>query len=138
MEHERPRKSFSALPKKLTELYAEVLSVHNSKLNVLCAIGLRALLEGICADKKITGRDLKKKIDGMTGHVPVNIVKNLHGFRFMGNNAAHDLAAPESFELGIAIDLMEDILNFLYDFDYKAKMLAAVPAAQGLKPAVTP
>lgn len=129
-EHSRRPKYFSHLPEKLTKLYGEVINANDLNLAVLCAIGLRALLEGICADKKIAGRDLAEKIDAMISVVPGNIVKTLHGFRFMGNNAAHELESPQEFELRFAIDLMEDILNFLYDLDYKAQMFARVPAAQ--------
>jgi hypothetical protein len=128
-EYERIQKRFMNLPKKLAGLYAEVISAHNLDLNVLCAIGLRGLIEGVCADKNIQGHNLDERVEAMKALLPENIVKNLHGFRFMGNRAAHELEAPVSGELQVAIDLIEDILNYLYDLDYKARMFGGLNAA---------
>jgi hypothetical protein len=133
-EHNRIRKYFMNLPKKLEGLYREVISAHNANLNVLCAIGLRGLVEGVCADKSIQGRNLDEKIEAMKALLPENIVQNLHGFRFMGNRAAHELEAPSSGELQVAIDLIEDILNYLYDLDYKARLFAGLNSAQKRNP----
>src|SRR6266478_5787392 len=113
-----------------SELYAEVISAHISELNVLWAVGLRGLIEGVCADKKIQGRNLDERVEAMKLLLPENIVKNLHGFRFMGNRAAHELEAPVSGELQVAIDLIEDILNYFYDLDYKARLFGGLNAAQ--------
>lgn len=60
------------------------------------------------------------------------IVANLHGFRFMGNIALHELAAPKKDDLKVAIEVSEDLLNFLYELDYKASLLPQKPdSAQG-------
>jgi hypothetical protein len=85
-------------------------------------------LEGVCSDKGIPGANLEKKIDGMKTLLPENIVKNLHEFRFIGNKAVHELEAPASHELSAALDVIEDILNFLYALDYKASLLARLRA----------
>jgi hypothetical protein len=90
---------------------------------------LRALVEGISADRGIAGRNLEEKIDGMATLLPHNIVKNLHNFRFMGNKAVHELEPPREFEVTLALNVIEDILNFLYELDYKAKMLGDARAA---------
>lgn len=119
-----PPKRFRQLDEKLARIYREVVESFNSDSRVLCAVGLRALLEGICADKGVTGRNLQKKIDGLEAHLPPNIVENLHSFRFMGNEAAHELQAPARAELQLAIEVIEDLLNFLYELDYKARRLS--------------
>jgi hypothetical protein len=59
----------------------------------------------------------------MTAILPAEVVKNLHGFRFMGNDALHDLVVPRPIDLNVAIDVVEDILNFLYALNYKASIL---------------
>jgi len=133
-EGQRQRKYFVNLPPKLEELYKEVVDAQTSDLNVLCAIGLRGLIEGVCADKNVQGRNLDEKIEAMKALLPQNIVQTLHGFRFMGNRAAHELEAPNAGELNVAIDLVEDILNYLYDLDYKARMFAALKSAQRNNP----
>lgn len=121
--HDLLLKRFYRLDKSLVSIYREVIESYNSGLNILCSIGLRALLEGICADKGITNGNLDKKIDGLVEFLPSNIVQFLHSFRFIGNVAAHELQSPSEAELKKAIDVMEDLLNFLYELDYKASML---------------
>jgi len=116
-------KHFRHLNIKLSAIYLEVISSFNAELSILCAIGLRALLEGICADKGIKGRNLYEKVEGLKLHLPGNIVNSLHGFRFMGNDAAHELLQSEKSQLLLAIDIIEDLLNFLYDLEYKASGL---------------
>lgn len=127
----RPNKYFENLPAKLNTLYSEVIKSYNETLHLLCAAGLRSLVEGICAEKGIVGPNLEKKIEGMKALLPESIVKNLHGFRFIGNRAVHELEAPKTSELSLALDVIEDILNFLYALDYKASLLGKLKAAQG-------
>lgn len=127
----RPAKYFIQLPKKLATLYKEVITSHNERLNLLCAAGLRALIEGVCADKNIAGRNLEEKIDGMDKLLPKSVVTNLHNFRFIGNRAVHELEPPADFEVTLALNVIKDILNFLYELDYKARMLDQVRSTRG-------
>ncbi len=41
----------------------------------------------------------------------------------MGNKAAHELEAPNESELTLAIEVMEDLLNYLYELEYKVRRL---------------
>ncbi len=116
-------KKFRNLPKKLTSIYEETLNAVNNEAMVLGAIGIRTLLEGICADKNIGGRNLESKINNLSSILPQNIVTHLHSMRFLGNEAAHELAAPSYSELNLAIEICEDLLNFIYELDYKASSL---------------
>jgi len=113
-------KSFRKLPNRLNTIYRETLRAFNYELVVLCAVGIRALLEGICADKGITGRNLEAKIDNLVSILPQNVVTHLHDIRFIGNEAAHELVAPTAGELRLAIEVCEDLLSYLYELDYKA------------------
>lgn len=124
------QKDFKQLPKTLDNLYREVLSAANSGAVVLCAVGIRGLIEGICVDKAIEGRNLEAKIEALVAILPRNIVAGLHGIRFIGNIAAHELTPPERDELHLAIEICEDLLNFLYDLEYKAQKMART---QGFK-----
>jgi hypothetical protein len=119
-------KQFRQLPQQLSSIYREILLTFNNQLNILCAVGIRTLIEGICADHEITGRNLENKIDGLTSILPKNIVMNLHNLRFMGNEAAHELSAPSQQELRLAIEICEDLLNYLYELDYKVSSLDKV------------
>jgi hypothetical protein len=126
----RVEKHFVKLPEKLRAIYHEVICAKNEGLGILCATGLRSLLEGVCSDKGIGGNNLETAIDNMKTLLPENIVKNLHTFRFSGNEAVHELEAPPEYELGTALDVIEDVLNFLYALDYKATTLAQFWAAR--------
>ena len=117
------KKHFQKLSNKLSDIYKEIIESFNASLKISCAIGLRALLEGVCADKGITTGNLENKIDQLNTHLPPNIVESLHSFRFMGNVAAHELEAPNREDLKLAIEVIEDLLNFLYELDYKAQQL---------------
>lgn len=132
----RSFKIFQKLPSKLQRVYIETINAFNDKSHLLCAAGLRAVIEGICRDKKIRGRDLEAKIDHMTDILPEEIVKNLHGFRFIGNDAVHKLIFPAEPELSLAIDVVEDILNFLYALNYKASMLEQLKGKETRKKSV--
>ncbi len=121
--HDLKEKFFLQLPSKLSRIYHETIRAFNNGLYTLTAAGLRALIEGICSDKQVAGPNLKNRIDNLTAHLPKNIVDNLHGFRFMGNDAVHELATPDRHDLQIALEVSEDLLNYLYELDYKASRL---------------
>jgi hypothetical protein len=117
-------KDYSKLKPKLEALYKEAITAYNHQAFILCAAGLRALIEGICQNKRIKGRNLKIRIDGLSPLLPhKRIIRNLHQFRFMGNEAVHELAAPKPYELRLAIEVIEDLLNFFYELDHKASQL---------------
>lgn len=116
-------KFFKNLPQKLTGIYEETLSAVNNRTMILGAIGIRTLLEGICADKNVEGKNLEIKINNLSGILPQNIITNLHSMRFLGNEAAHELTMPSYPELSLAVEICEDLLNFIYELDYKANNL---------------
>jgi hypothetical protein len=138
-EHSRLAKHYSKLKPQLRAIYQEAITCYNEQALILCTAGLRALLEGICQDKKIKGNNLKTKIEGLQSILPnKNIIRNLHHFRFMGNDAVHELAAPKPTEVALAIGVIEDLMNFFYELDYKASRLremrrAAKAATKGYK-----
>jgi hypothetical protein len=134
---ELPLKHFMRLNDKLSGIYSEVIRNFNHDCRTLCAVGLRVLLEGVCAHKGVEGKNLSQQIDGLKAYLPANIVENVHRFRFTGNEAAHELQAPSRADLASAIEVMEDLLNFLYELDYKAGLLFAQSGAEST-PVVKP
>lgn len=129
-EHSLTAKQYSKLKPQLRAIYQEAITCYNEKALILCTAGLRALLEGICQDKKIKGKNLKAKIEGLKAILPnKNIIRNLHHFRFMGNDAVHELAAPKQKEVALAIGVIEDLMNFFYELDYKASQLREMRSA---------
>jgi len=122
-EQDIEAKSFLKLPARLRSIYRETIEAHNNGMHILCAAGLRALLEGICDNQGVQGRSLEQKIDALKTVLPLSIVTNLHSFRFIGNSALHELTPPTQPSLALAIEISEDLLNFLYELDYKARRL---------------
>jgi hypothetical protein len=121
---QRQARYFMKLPARLSKLYNEVIGVFNSGSMLLCTLGLRALIEGVCIDKGFAQGNLESKIDKLSQFFPnKNLIDSLHGFRFAGNDAAHELEAMYPAEASHAIEVMEDLLNFLYEFDYKASQM---------------
>ena len=52
-----------------------------------------------------------------------NIKKNLHGIRYLGNDVTHDFISPKKEDLELTIKILEDILNTVYDLDYKSMIM---------------
>ena len=135
-------KSFKKIPSKLNAIYAEVIKSFNSGCYILCAGGLRALLEGICLDKGIesgpttknkSSTTLEGKINGLKEIIPTNIADNLHGFRFLGNKALHELETPSAKDIALAIEVIEDVLNVIYELDYKSgRLMELISGTVGL------
>ncbi len=120
-------KRFKKLGTTLEKIYGETIECFNDGSLILATAGLRALLEGVCDDKNISGRVLKAKINNLRTLLPNNnIIEALHHFRFTGNAAVHKLKAPKIGNVKLAIDVMEDLLNYLYEMEYKgARLLKA-------------
>lgn len=117
-------RTFRNLDAKLSSLYSEVFACFQKGSLLLCTIGLRALVEGVCRDKGLTEGNLEDKVNGLVKFLPsLNIIEALHDLRFAGNEAAHKMEALSRDDAGKAIEIMEDLLNFLYDLDYKATQL---------------
>jgi len=126
------RKLYLNIPRTLDHLYTEIIDTFNSDNRLLCAAGLRALLEGVCVNKGITegptadgkiSKNLEGKINGLKKIIAHSIADKLHGFRFLGNAALHELEQPKRADLALAIEIIEDILNLLYELDYKTDRL---------------
>jgi hypothetical protein len=125
----RERKHYFKSPRLIKRLYEEVLLTFNEQAHILCAAGLRALLEAICSDKGVASAvigkhslTLEKKIDLLSAIVPKHIVDTLHDFRFMGNKAIHRLEYPDAGDLHRALNVIEDLMSFFYDLDFHAEI----------------
>ncbi len=127
-------KEYRKLSVELEDLYEEIVKTFDGGAYVLCAGGLRALLEGICVDQGVTSgptargatrSTLEGKINGLKSlpNVPAAIVDSLHGFRFLGNTALHRLNRPAAEDLAMAIEVIEDVMNTIYELDYKSARL---------------
>jgi hypothetical protein len=121
----RGEKTFKYLPSILTQIYKETVTTYNSGGFILCAAGIRAILEGICKDKGIIKGSLSKKIGNMheKGFVGQQHEHILHKLRFLGNDALHELQAPTRNEIDAALDIIEHIIETVYEIERKASVL---------------
>lgn len=143
----RIEKDFSHLPRLLRRIYSETVNCYNSDSRILCAAGIRAIIEGICSDQKvqdgpvvkqdgtlvlkedgvtpIRNKSLAGKIDGLheKGILTKASAEILHEHRFLGNEAIHELHVPTKEVLGLAMDIIEHMLNDLYEIPDKAEYL---------------
>ncbi len=140
-------KDFYYVPPKLRRIYRETIDCFNNDALTLCAAGLRAIIEGICADQGIskgpvtiklkdgstkieTHSNLEGKIAGLCekGILTQASTEILHEHRSLGNDAVHELDQPSTAELGYAIDIIEVTLETLYELPEKADSLRSLKA----------
>jgi hypothetical protein len=136
----RQAKYFWNAPEKLRKLYREVIDAFNADMPVLCAGGLRALVEGIALDKGVLGGDVPKDMtdstagtifrDNLQGKIAGMAQKSLlsprhadmlHDHRFLGNDALHELKRPTAESLEAAIDVIEHTMENIYELPQKRR-----------------
>ena len=137
-------KDFYNAPKNVRAMYKEVVSCFNSDSPLMCAAGLRATIEGLCAEHSVTdGPVEEKKADGTVqvkrkdnlegkisglhekGILTKTNADILHEHRYMGNSAVHELSRPAEEDLRLAIEIVEHVLDSLYEIPEKADVLRA-------------
>ena len=104
------------LPSKIRGIYKETLGALNNNSPVLAGIGLRALIETICKEKNAAGNNLYKKIDDLVVKQILTPAGSsiLHKIRTLGNDAAHEVKPHSEKQLGLAMDVVEHVLNDVY------------------------
>lgn len=129
---EREAKKFHHVDKKLNDSYKEIITAFQQGLGIVTAMGVRALLEGICVIEGIDDSvawGLAKKIEKLKDapNIPDSIIDGLNGLKFIGDDAAHRLNATDKHTLSLSIDLLESLLTHLYeariDLERKAAMV---------------
>lgn len=111
----------SRVPSEIVDMYRATMSAFNSGSQnkssfILCAGGIRCMLELICSDLRIEGNGLEAKIDGLNkaGHLTPAHTELLHDARFLGNDALHQGRVPAEATLDVLLKLFEDTVNDLY------------------------
>jgi len=126
--------NYDATPKNINIIYQETINAYNNNQLLLCSGGLRAIIEGVCNERGITGADLTKgsttkfhtsleaKIEGLAqnGLLTESHASILHNLRFIGNDALHELSIPTKAELKLGVDIVEYIIESLYEIKQTA------------------
>ena len=79
----------------------------------------RAIIESICLDQKITGKNLQIKINKLVQNKLISEKdgNRLHSIRFIGNDSVHEMEVPTEEKLRIALDIAEQLVKNLYLVD---------------------
>lgn len=104
------------LPSLVGRIYKEVLLAFQEDALILAGLGLRGTVEAVCNDLGISGRNLEVRISKLAtgGYISRKDAERLHGIRFMGNDAAHEIKKPKSEQLSVALKIVEHLLSSVY------------------------
>lgn len=110
------------IPDKIRIVYFETVEALKNKIYLLAGVGLRAVIEAICLEQNIPGRNLEIKINKLVQNnlITKKDASRLHSIRFLGNDSVHEMAVPNEQKLRIALDIIENLLKNLYLIDIDA------------------
>jgi hypothetical protein len=128
----RRPKEFEHLPwgGPTESVYRQTVSAFTQGLLTLAGAGVRLNIEGICKERKIKDGDVTDKNgtprrkDNLEGKINGLAEKNfiskkqadaLHQIRFLGNDAAHELYQPTRATVSTALDIIEHLLEQVYE-----------------------
>lgn len=111
------------LPTNLDRIYTETIKSINNGQSVLTGIGIRAIVETVCKDKQASGKDLYQKINDLVtqGVLTKDGADILHKLRTLGNEAAHEVKPHDKVQLGLALDVIDHLLQGVYILPHYAK-----------------
>lgn len=113
------------LPSIVSKIYEEVKVSFINEAYTLCGIGIRTIIEAVCLNKKITGRNLQEKINSLVdeGHISKNEHQILDRLREIGNISAHKIISPSEADLEAALEATNHLLRAVYIVNQKTKRL---------------
>lgn len=135
-----PMRNCYLVPPKVNRIYLETIVALNNSLPVLAGIGIRALIEMVCKDKRARGKRLVEQIDDLVkiGVMTPEGAKILHRLRYLGNKAAHEVEPHDAEALGLGLDVCEHLLEGVYILPVEARKTLKRPprryASKGLPP----
>jgi hypothetical protein len=107
------------VPKNISYLLDEVIFTYSQKAYLLCSIGLRMIIEAVCNEKEVFGKNLYSKIEGLNsmGVITKQQKNVLHQIRKLGNATAHQITYHEEDLLRKAIDIVQVMLFNIYSLN---------------------
>lgn len=112
-----------ALPEKIKSIYIEAINAYNADCFILTGVAFRAVIEAICLEEEVTGKNLEKKINNLVRLklITEKEAKRLHSIRFIGNDSVHEMKVPNKKSLKIVLNIIEHLLNNIYLIDYDSE-----------------
>lgn len=113
------------LPEKVANVYRETREALAAKLRVLAGVGIRALVEAVCAEQNASGPNLEKRIDDLVtkGVLSEAAAEFLHSTRLVGNEAAHEVEPQSDDILVAAMGVAEYLLLHMYLMERRIRHL---------------
>ncbi|MBY0533957.1 MAG: DUF4145 domain-containing protein [Rickettsiaceae bacterium] len=120
------------LPVKIYKIYSETHKALSSEQPILAGIGIRALVESVCTEKDAKGSNLKERINNLVeiGVLTKEGAQILDNTRIFGNESAHEIIPIKDEDLGILMDIAENLLENTYILPVKARELAKRAASK--------
>lgn len=128
-----PRVEVSNMPRHIRQGYEEVKAAYTHKLYMLCASGLRLLVEGLCSHFGIAAKDRNDKSVSLGSRIRQlqrngKVVEEVADafikcHKELGNGALHFGAIPDAGELKLAIDIVEVALETMFNVAPKSDEL---------------
>ncbi len=112
-------------PDAVARIYLETIRAFNGGAMILAGGGLRAIVEAICLGRKVSGRNLKEKIDALvaSGLLAKPQAELLHEERYIGNSALHEILPPTKRDVEDGLAIVEGLLNTIYTLPGHAERL---------------
>lgn len=127
------------LPLQVARMYHETLSAFDVGAFTLAGAGLRAIVEALCLDQQVSGKDLKRKIDELVtaGLLALKQAEHLHEERYLGNDAIHQMSIPSRKDLEDGLRIVENLLQTIYVLPQHAAGLRRSREARAAKKATS-
>ena len=106
-------------------MYKETTEAFDANIRTLAGGGLRATVEAICLNNKITDGNLQNKIDELAKRNLLTTAQAelLPEERYIGNAALHELETPSAEDIEDGLGIVEGLINTIYILPSKAKRL---------------
>lgn len=119
----QPYPNIEMLPLKVLRIYNETVSALNNDQRILAGIGIRALIEAVCSEQEVKGKNLKERITNLKEKSIVTIEGEsaLHKLRDLGNASAHEAKPYNKVQLLMALKVVEHMLDGTYIIPEKIK-----------------
>lgn len=122
LEGHREIEAIAEVPEIVINVYSEIILALKERAKILAGLGLRAAVEAVCNDLNIPGKNLEVRISKLAaaGFISKKDAERLHGIRFMGNDAAHDIKTPKDDSLSVALQIVEHLIASVYILEKRA------------------